>query len=109
MEGVPQLTLGHATELRRLITLVDAFYDAQVVLVISAQVPMEQLFVASGADKHADKFGDVIGNIVQDSGDEAFAWRRTLSRLQEMNSAAFVTRARRQARLRRRLSTPRAP
>ena len=32
---------------------------------LSAAVPLEQLFVSSGADSHADKFGDVIGNIVQ--------------------------------------------
>ena len=30
LEGVPQLTMSQATELRRLITLVDAFYDTQV-------------------------------------------------------------------------------
>ena len=30
VEHVPQLTLSQATELRRLITMVDALYDAQV-------------------------------------------------------------------------------
>lgn len=95
VEGVPRLTLGDATELRRLIVLVDALYDANVLLVMSADAPVEELFEATGADAHADKFGDVIGNIVQDSGDEAFAWRRTLSRLQEMRSEAYVSRARR--------------
>ena len=95
LEGVPQLTLHKATELRRLITAVDAFYDAQVLLVVTAAVAPADLFLAEGADSHADKFGDVIGNIVQDSGDEAFAWRRTLSRLQEMRSEAYVSRARR--------------
>ena len=70
---------------------------------------MEQLFIASGSDAHADKFGDVIGNIVQDSGDEAFAWRRTLSRLQEMNSQAYVCKARRTRRLKRKLSSPAEP
>ena len=43
---------------------------------------------------HADKFGDVIGNIVQDSGDEKFAVARTLSRLQEMQSQSYVRAAR---------------
>ena len=73
--------------------MVDALYDAQVTLVLSAAVPLEELFVSSGADSHADKFGDVIGNIVQDSGDETFAVRRTLSRLQEMRSQAYVSRS----------------
>ena len=30
VEGVPQLKLSDASELRRLITMVDAFYDSQV-------------------------------------------------------------------------------
>ena len=34
----------------------------------------------------------MIGNIVQDSGDERFAFGRTLSRLQEMRSNAYVER-----------------
>ena len=93
VEDVPQLSLSRSTELRRLITMIDALYDEQVMLVISAAVPMEQLYVATGSDAHADKFGDVIGNIVQDSGDEGFAWRRTLSRLQEMSSQAYITRS----------------
>jgi hypothetical protein len=74
--------------------LVDALYDANALLVLSADAPMEALFSAEGSDAHADKFGDVIGNIVQDSGDEAFAWRRTLSRLREMSSEVYVSRAR---------------
>ena len=95
IEGVPRLTLSHATELRRLIVMVDALYDANVLLVLSADAPMESLFAAEGSDSHADQFGDVIGNIVQNSGDEAFAWSRTLSRLREMRSEAYVSRARR--------------
>ena len=78
-------------------------YGAQVLLIMSADAPAEELFEASGADKHADKFGDVIGNIVQDSGDEAFAWRRTLSRLQEMGSESYcaplLLRIRRRSKL----------
>lgn len=89
------MSLNNATELRRFITMVDAFYDAQVVLLISAAVPMDALFVNAGADAHADKFGDVIGNIVQDSGDESFAFRRCLSRLQEMGSQRYVEQANR--------------
>lgn len=94
IEGVPRMTLRDATELRRFIVLVDALYDANALLVLSADAPMEALFSAEGSDAHADKFGDVIGNIVQDSGDEAFAWRRTLSRLREMSSEVYVSRAR---------------
>ena len=56
-------------------------------------MPLGDLFVRSGADRHADKFGDVIGNIVQTSQDEGFAFTRTLSRLQEMQSVAYVSRS----------------
>jgi len=90
VEGVPQLSLNEATELRRLINLVDTCYDGRVLLVLSAAQPMDALFKATGADSHTDKFGDVIGNIVQESGDESFAFTRTLSRLQEMRSEAYV-------------------
>ena len=96
VEGVPQLTLSESTELRRLITMVDAFYDQQVMLVVSAAVPKEELFVAVGVDAHTDRFADVIGtSLVQESGDENFAFARTLSRLQEMGSQAYVARSNR--------------
>ena len=62
-------------------------------LIVSAAVPMELLFRAEGADAHADKFGDVIGNIVQDTSDSSFAFTRTLSRLQEMSSNAYTLRS----------------
>ena len=38
----------------------------------------------------------VIGNIVQESGDNQFAYARTVSRLQEMRSQSYVDRSRRQ-------------
>ena len=63
VEGVPQLTLNQATELRRLITMVDAFYDQRVLLVLTAAAPLESLFLAKGADSHADKFGDVRARV----------------------------------------------
>lgn len=71
----------------------DAFYDAELLLVLSAAVPIEELFVNEGTDAHADRFGDVIGNIVQNSDDERFAVARMISRLREMRSQAYVERA----------------
>eukprot|EP00966_Prymnesium_polylepis_P039425 914666-Prymnesium_polylepis.2 len=49
MAGVPQLSLNEATELRRLINLVDTCYDGRVLLVLSAAQPMDALFKATGA------------------------------------------------------------
>jgi Ca2+-binding EF-hand superfamily protein len=88
---------------RRLITMVDAFYDRHVRLVISAEVPPPLLFAP---DKDTDKadaaaaaglnqHGDILGSsaYVPDSRDEVFAFDRTLSRLQEMRSHAYLVRA----------------
>lgn len=56
---------------RRLIALVDECYDRRVPLYIEAQVPLDELYT---------------------EGALTFAFQRTLSRLQEMQSARFQTR-----------------
>lgn len=55
---------------RRFIALVDEFYERHVKLIISAEVPMEELYVGKGL---------------------AFEFRRTLSRLQEMQSKDYLS------------------
>lgn len=58
--------------MRRFISLVDEFYERHVKLIIAAEVPMEQLYTGSGL---------------------AFEFRRTLSRLQEMQSHDYLAKA----------------
>ncbi len=64
IEHIPKLEPSERNEGKRLVLLVDTFYDAQVRLVISAEAPAEMLFPA---------------------GDYA----RTVSRLKEMQSASW--------------------
>ncbi|XP_068194571.1 AFG1 like ATPase a isoform X2 [Antennarius striatus] len=49
---IPLLTLNKKTQARRLITLVDAFYDHKVRVVILADHPLEDIFVHNGDDGH---------------------------------------------------------
>jgi cell division protein ZapE len=72
LSGVPQLTPDRRNQARRFITLVDALYDRRINLVISAAVPPEELYPA---------------------GEGAFEFRRTASRLAEMQSRGYVESA----------------
>jgi len=90
------IPLRECTQVRRLITLVDAFYDKKVRLIVSAQVPMEKLYLAEGdAGDVTAAHGDLIGTAtyVPDTSDEAFAFDRTLSRLIEMSSHEYLVRS----------------
>tara|TARA_R110000868_G_scaffold318028_1_gene578808 strand:- start:21634 stop:22728 length:1095 start_codon:yes stop_codon:yes gene_type:complete len=64
--------LGDDNETKRFINLIDVFYDEQVRLIMSSAVPIENL-----------KAGD----------DTRFEFKRTLSRLQEMQSREYLEKA----------------
>jgi cell division protein ZapE len=68
---VPQLTAEHEDAARRFINLVDEFYDRGVNLILAAAVPLEQLYI-----------GEKL----------AFEFRRTLSRLKEMQSQEYLAK-----------------
>ena len=71
VEGVPQLTRDECNEARRFSILIDTLYEARTLLVTSAAVPPEQIYTA---------------------GDGTFEFRRTVSRLSEMQSADYIAR-----------------
>jgi len=71
LSGVPQLAEQDANAARRFITLVDEFYDRNVKLLLSAAVPPGELYTGQKL---------------------AFEFRRTASRLAEMQSHDYLAR-----------------
>ncbi len=72
LESVPLLTGDNRNELKRLMNLIDVLYENNIRLVMSADALPENLY----------------------SGDDhAFEFERTISRLQEMQSADYMDRA----------------
>ena len=71
IEGLPALRPSQRDEARRLITLIDIFYERRVKLVVSAAAEPQDLF-------HAE------------TGAEAFEFARTVSRLTEMRSRDYL-------------------
>ncbi|MCP5272231.1 MAG: cell division protein ZapE [Burkholderiaceae bacterium] len=69
LSGVPQMPPRLASEARRFTWLVDVLYDRRVKLILSAAVPAEQLYT---------------------EGPLAHEFPRTVSRLQEMQSAEYL-------------------
>jgi len=74
LSGVPQMPPRMASEARRFTWLVDVLYDRRVKLILSAEVPAEQLYA---------------------EGPLAHEFPRTVSRLHEMQSEAFMGQERR--------------
>jgi len=71
LSGVPAIRPNDLNSVTALIHLVDVFYDEGVFLVIQAEVPMIEIYV---------------------TGKLATSFQRTLSRLQEMQSKAYLER-----------------
>lgn len=75
LSDVPEMPVRLASEARRFTWLVDVLYDRRVKLIISAEVPAEQLYT---------------------EGPLAHEFPRTVSRLQEMRSAEYLALSRRE-------------
>jgi cell division protein ZapE len=71
ISNVPCLKAGMDDQARRFVNLIDVCYDANLKLIISAQVPLLELYAGGQLD---------------------FVFRRTLSRLQEMQSHEYLAK-----------------
>eukprot|EP00930_Biecheleria_cincta_P068943 TRINITY_DN56762_c0_g1_i1.p1 TRINITY_DN56762_c0_g1~~TRINITY_DN56762_c0_g1_i1.p1 ORF type:complete len:638 (+),score=149.05 TRINITY_DN56762_c0_g1_i1:46-1914(+) len=76
---IPKLTLQERDQVRRFITLVDAFYEKHTKMVCTAEEDPIKLFYVTEEDKKTSV------------ADEIFAWDRTVSRLVEMQSAKYLS------------------
>ncbi len=77
LRDVPKMSVAESEQARRFITFVDALYERRCKLILLAQVPREQLFPDESEAKGA-------------APEEVFAFRRTVSRLVEMGSVAYL-------------------
>jgi cell division protein ZapE len=81
LHSIPILSLGlNRNEIRRMITLIDALYEASVRVIFLADAGPMELLVIPDAEKQSG------------SNDEMFAFDRTVSRLLEMQSAEYWSR-----------------
>ena len=71
LENIPAMNAGNDDQCRRFINLIDEFYDRNVKLILSAETTPEQLY---------------------DGRNLSFEFKRTLSRLQEMQSREYLAR-----------------
>jgi len=69
MAGIPKLTAEKRNEAKRFVTLIDALYEHKVKLICTAEVPAQELYL---------------------EGDGTFEFSRTVSRLIEMQSEAYL-------------------
>lgn len=69
LQGIPRLTREDRNEAKRFVTLIDALYDRRVKLIATAETPPDGIYEA---------------------GDGTFEFGRTVSRLMEMQSEAYL-------------------
>jgi len=69
---IPKLTADKRNEAKRFVTLIDALYEHKVQLICTAEVPADALYT---------------------EGDGVFEFKRTVSRLMEMQSESYLQRA----------------
>ncbi|XP_036438209.1 lactation elevated protein 1 homolog B [Colossoma macropomum] len=100
IRNVPRLKVGLKNQVRRLITLIDIFYDQKVRVVMLAEAPLHCLFVGgplSGEEERDRLMLDELGLTNESwkrltlftAEEEIFAFQRTLSRLTEMQTEQY--------------------
>lgn len=75
LSGVERLGANHDDMARRFVNLVDEFYDTGVKLIMTSEAPINEIYGSGGLE---------------------FAFQRTASRLQEMQSEAYLAQPKRQ-------------
>ncbi len=81
IEHVPQLDANRLNEARRFVTLIDACYESRTRLVLSAHVPLEELFVDFEAQiESADGDGELI---VNEKGGNSSSFATTMIRTKD--------------------------
>lgn len=100
IRDVPPITITLRSQARRFITLIDALYDNKIKIIISAQLPLKQLFSRENQNSEvSDEFRvlmddlnvskeDATANIFTGE-EELFAFERTISRISEMVSEEY--------------------
>ncbi|XP_024527350.1 AFG1-like ATPase isoform X2 [Selaginella moellendorffii] len=94
--GIPRMTRSHAEMARRFITLVDVFYEHKVKLIVSADAQPGDLYLprleddqpVAGVVKPREEKG---GTTAYEEKDEEFAFARTVSRLNHMQSVDYLS------------------
>jgi protein AFG1 len=81
MERVPQLDANHLNEARRFVTLIDACYESRTRLVLTAQVPLDELFVDFEAQVESSDGDEEL--IVNDKGGNSSSFATTMIRTKE--------------------------
>jgi protein AFG1 len=81
MESVPQLGANNLNEARRFVTLIDACYESRTRLVLAAEVPLDELFVAFEAQVvSGDEDGELI---VSEKGGNSSSFATTMIRTKQ--------------------------
>lgn len=92
------LTLTLKDQARRFTTLIDNFYDNKVRVVLLAAAPIDQLFVHTGGEDERDRqllddlglSGEAAEHLTLFTAEEEiFAFKRTISRLMEMQTESY--------------------
>jgi len=100
IRDVPQLNAKRRSEARRFITLIDTLYDHRVRVVVTADLPLTELFSAGKdtdlSDEKRALMDDLkLGNESLEmtslftGEEELFAFDRTVSRLREMQTVDY--------------------
>ena len=81
MECVPQLDTNHLNEARRFVTLIDACYESRTRLVLTAQVPLDELFVDFEAQVQISDTDEEL--FVSEKGGNSSSFATTMIRTKE--------------------------